>query len=58
MKSEKKETKTTEKKERKKKEKCNLAGQTQLGSLYWKAQTQSKDILLLQSSRDIENSSF
>lgn len=55
----KKDTKTTEKKkERKKKDKGNLAGQTQLGSLEWKAQAQSKDILPLQSSRDTENSRF
>ena len=51
----KKETKTTE---GKKKDKGNLAGQTQLGSLEWKVQARSKDILPLQSSRDTENSRF
>lgn len=52
----KKDTKTTEKE--KKKDKGNLAGQTELGSLEWKPQAQSKDILPLQSSRDTENSRF
>lgn len=53
----KKDIKTTEK-EKKKKNKGNLAGQTELGSLEWKPQAQSKDILPLQSSRDTENSRF
>ena len=49
---------TPTEKEKKKKNKGNLAGQTELGSLEWKPQAQSKDILPLQSSRDTENSRF
>lgn len=43
-----------QKKKKKKKDKGNLEGQTRLGSLEWKAQAQSKDILPLQSSRHRE----